>query len=48
MRPPLRVCHLKTHEVGIDQLEAVKPRLVRFGLEITQLNQHGRSQPAEA
>jgi hypothetical protein len=35
----------KSHEIGIDQLKAVKPRLRLFSLEIAQLDQHRRSQP---
>jgi hypothetical protein len=44
----LRAHHLKSHEIGIDQLKVVKPRLVPFGLDIAQLNQHRPPQPAEA
>jgi hypothetical protein len=35
MRPPSERTTSKSHEIGIDQLQAVKPRLVPFGLEIT-------------
>ena len=48
MRPPSERTTSKSHEIGIDQLKAVKPRLVPFGLEITQLNQHRLPQRAEA
>jgi hypothetical protein len=48
MRPPSERTTSKSHEIGIDQLEAVKPRLVPFGPEVAQLNQHRLPQPAEA